>query len=93
MVTATLDEIVLFLSACPQASLLPTLKRIAGDRFEAEYRDVRFAVQEASVKAEFGDILQLVKAGKAPTLAILPTKDKDRTGTGTGKERSLLGQG
>jgi hypothetical protein len=81
MATATADEILLFLSACPQASLLPTLKRVAGDSFESDYRDVRFAVAEAGVKAELADVLQLAKAGKAPTLSIQP---RDRTGTGTG---------
>jgi cellulose biosynthesis protein BcsE len=87
MVTATADEIVLFLSACPQASLLPTLKRVAGDTFETEYREVRFAVAEINVKAELGDVLQLSKSGKAPPLDIAP---KDRTGTGTG-HRSAVG--
>jgi len=82
MCTATNEEIMLFLSACPQASLLPTLKRVAGDGFESEYRDVRFAVQEAAVKAELGDLLQLAKTGKAPALSI-PTKDRTGTGTGT----------
>jgi cellulose biosynthesis protein BcsE len=86
MVTATTDEILLFLSACPQASLLPTLKRVAGEGFEADYRDVRFAVQETAVKAELSDLLQLAKAGKAPVLS-LPGKDPtvgSGTGTGTG---------
>jgi cellulose biosynthesis protein BcsE len=93
MVTATNDEILLFLSACPQASLLPTLKRVAGDSFEAEYKDVRFAVQEAAVKAELGDLLQLAKSGKAPALQ-LPGRDPTGTGmsTGTGtKNRTLAG--
>ncbi len=81
MATATLDEVFLFLSACPQASLLPTLKRVAGDSFEKDFRDVRFAVQEAGVLAEVGEIAQLVKAGKAPTLSIAV---RDRTGTGAG---------
>ena len=95
MVTATNEEIIMFLSACPQASLLPTLKRVGGDSFEAEYKDVRFAVQEAAVKAELGDLLQLAKAGKAPALS-LPTKDRTGTGTGTamggtGTGRTLAG--
>jgi cellulose biosynthesis protein BcsE len=90
MATATADEILLFLSACPQASLLPTLKRVAGDSFESDYRDVRFAVAEAAVKAELGDVLQLAKAGKAPTLSIQP---KDRTGTGTGMSTGGTGTG
>jgi cellulose biosynthesis protein BcsE len=91
MVTATADEVILFLSACPQASLLPTLKRVGGDSFQNDFKDVRFSVQEQAVKAELGDILQLSKAGKAPVLNIAP---KDRTGTGlggtgTGTGRSL----
>ena len=81
MVTATNEEVLLFLSAVPQASLLPTLKRVAGDGFENDFRDVRFAVQEAGVTAELSDLVQLAKAGKAPQLAIA---SRDRTGTGMG---------
>ena len=84
MVTASHDEVLLFLSAVPQASLLPTLKRVAGDTFDNEYRDVRFAVQEPGVVAELSDLVQLVKSGKAPTLTIAP-RDRTGTGTGTGK--------
>lgn len=82
MVTATTDEVMLFLSAVPQASLLPTLKRVAGESFENDYKDVRFAVQEAGVLAELNELLQLAKSGKTPPLAIAA---RDRTGTGTGK--------
>jgi len=57
------------------------LKRVAGEGFEKEYRDVRFAVQEAGVLAEVGEIAQLAKSGKAPTLSIAV---RDRTGTGVG---------
>jgi cellulose biosynthesis protein BcsE len=80
MVTATSDEILIFLSACPQASLLPTLKRIGGETFENDYQDVRFAVQEAAVTAELADLAQQAKAGRTPALTIAP---RDRTGSGT----------
>ena len=78
MVTATNDEIFLFLSACPQASLLPTLKRVAGGSFENEYQDVRFAVQEAAVVTELAELSRLAKSGATPTLTIIP---RERTGT------------
>jgi cellulose biosynthesis protein BcsE len=80
MVTTTQDEIFLFLSACPQASLIPTLKRVAGDNFENDFQDVRFAVQEAAVNSEIAELAQHAKAGRTPSLTI-PTRD--RTGTGT----------
>jgi cellulose biosynthesis protein BcsE len=76
MVTATTDEIFLFLSACPQASLLPTLKRVAGESFENDYQDVRFAVQETAVTAELAELAQHAKAGRTPALTIAP---RDRT--------------
>jgi cellulose biosynthesis protein BcsE len=87
MVTATHDEVFLFLSACPQASLLPTLKRVAGDSFESDFPDMRFAVQEAAVTTEIAELAQLAKAGRVPALTI-PTRDRtatrqEPTGTGT----------
>ena len=80
MVTAINEDIFLFLSACPEASLLPTLKRVAGDKFEDEFQDMTFAVQEAAVKAQLGELAQMAKSGRAPAVAApgrdptIPTK-------------------
>ena len=74
MVTAINEDIFLFLSACPEASLLPTLKRVAGDKFEDEFQDMSFAVQEAAVKAQLGELAQMAKSGRAPAVA-MPNRD------------------
>jgi cellulose biosynthesis protein BcsE len=69
MVTAVNDDIFLFLSACPEASLLPTLKRVAGDRFQDDFREMSFAIQEAAVKTQLAELAHLAKSGRAPTLS------------------------
>lgn len=69
MVTAINDDIFLFLSACPEASLLPTLKRVAGDRFQDDFREMSFAIQEAAVKTQLAELAHLAKSGRAPTLS------------------------
>jgi cellulose biosynthesis protein BcsE len=70
MVTATNDDIYLFLSACPQASLLPTLKRVAGEKFEDEFPNMTFAVQEVAVTTELAGLAHEAKGGKIPVLSI-----------------------
>ena len=68
MVTAVNDDIFLFLSACPEASLLPTLRRVAGDRFQDDFREMSFAIQETAVKTQLAELTHLAKTGRAPTL-------------------------
>jgi cellulose biosynthesis protein BcsE len=69
MVTAINDDIFLFLSACPEASLLPTLKRVAGERFQDDFREMSFAIQEAAVKTQLAELAHLAKSGRAPTIS------------------------
>lgn len=69
MVTATNEDIFLFLSACPQASLLPTLKRVGGERFEDEFPDMSFAVQEVAVTTELAGLAHVARSGKFPVLS------------------------
>jgi len=69
MVTAINDDIFLFLSACPEASLLPTLKRVAGDRFQEDFREMSFAIQETAVKTQLAELAHLAKSGKVPSLS------------------------
>lgn len=92
LVTATNADIFLFLSACPQSSLLPTLKRVGGEKFEDEFPDIRFAVQEVAVKTELADLARQSKSGEAPTLSI-GTKSGDATtpthGTKSGATSTL----
>jgi len=70
MATATNMEVYLFLSACPQASLLPTLKRVGGDKFEEQYPDMAFAVQEVAVTTELAGVAHESKTGKFPVFQI-----------------------
>ena len=86
MVTAINDEIFLFLSACPEASLLPTLKRVAGDRFQEDFRDMSFAIQETAVKTQLAELAHLSKSGRVPTL----TETRRDITLPTGKDFSHL---
>ena len=49
ILTATPDYLLLFLSACPQSDLLPTLQRVAGAAIEEAFPDIDFAVQETDL--------------------------------------------
>jgi hypothetical protein len=81
-VTAINDDIFLFLSACPEASLLPTLRRVAGDKFEDDFRDVSFSVQETGVKTQLAELAHMAKTGRVPALTTQlrdPTVGKELT--------------
>ena len=69
MVTAINEELFLFLSACPEASLLPTLRRVAGDRFQEDFREMSFAIQETAVKTQLAELAHLAKSGRVPSLS------------------------
>jgi cellulose biosynthesis protein BcsE len=86
MVTAINDEIFLFLSACPEASLLPTLKRVAGDRFQEDFREMSFAIQETAVKTQLAELAHLAKSGRVPSL----TETRRDITLPTGKDFSHL---
>jgi cellulose biosynthesis protein BcsE len=82
MVTAINDDIFLFLSACPEASLLPTLRRVAGDKFEDDFQDVSFSVQETGVKTQLAELAHMAKTGRVPALTTQlrdPTVGKELT--------------
>lgn len=52
LITATDRQILVFLSACPQVNLLPTLKRLAGENVEDEFPCMRFSVKEREIETE-----------------------------------------
>lgn len=48
--------LLLFVSACPQASLLATLKRIGGESIQDIFPDMEFAVREEAVTSHLGQL-------------------------------------
>src|SRR5688572_570206 len=91
MVTAINDDIFLFLSACPESSLLPTLKRVAGERFQDEFREMSFAIQETAVKTQLAELAHLAKTGRAPVLNVGATSRDITLPTGKGLSTATKG--
>lgn len=61
IMTATADYLLLYLNACLQSNLLPTLRRIAGPTIEEDFPAIDFAVQEedlANLIAQLEDHLK-----------------------------------
>jgi cellulose biosynthesis protein BcsE len=72
MVTTTNEDLYLFLSACPQASLLPTLTRVGGERFQDDFPEMSFAVQEVTVNTQLAELSHQAKGAKAVAVANVP---------------------
>lgn len=56
LLTATGDNLYLFLSVCPQVNLLSTLRRLGGDTVEEDFPAMRFAVSETEIAVELAEL-------------------------------------
>ncbi len=64
LITVLSGDVLVFLSACPESSLLATLRRVAGESFEDDFPNLEFAINEAEVNNLIAQLERSLERGE-----------------------------
>ncbi len=70
--TATHSSLWIFLSSCPQSSLLPTLRRFGGESVENDFPDIEFYVQQTEVETQLDQLEHEAAQGGSESTSPMP---------------------